>query len=338
MKKKLRVLVLMHQELLPPSSLKGTTPREREGWQTEYDVVSALREHGHEVIELGAGEELGPIRAGIRECEPDVVFNLLEDFQGGDVYAQHVVACLELMRQPYTGCNPQGLMLAGDKAITKKILMYHRVRVPAFVVFRRGRVVSRPGRLKFPLIVKSVCEEASQGISQASVVESDEKMVERVRFIFEKIGTDAIVEEYIEGREVYVGVLGTRRLEVFPVWELILDALPETSFKIATEKVKWDRAYQARHKIAWKKARLNEEMEARLVRLSRRIYRALNLSGYARLDFRLCDSSGDIYLLEANPNPNIAKDDEFAVSATSGGQSYQALLDRILRLGIRDMV
>ena len=337
MKKKLRVLVLMHKELLPPSSLEGTTEREREAWKTEYDVVSTLRKGGHEVIELGAGEELGPIREGIKECRPDIVFNLLEDFQGGDVYAQHVVACLELMRQPYTGCNPRGLMLAGDKAIAKKILLYHRVRVPAFVVFSRGRVIRRPRRLTFPLIVKSVCEEASQGISQASVVDTDEKMVERVRFIFEKIGTDAIVEEYIEGREVYVGVLGTRRLEVLPPWELILDDLPVSSFKIATEKVKWDKKYQDRHNISWRKAALGEEAEFRLERLSRRIYRALNLSGYGRLDFRL-SAGGELYLLEANANPNIARDDEFAVSAVSGGLSYFRLLDRILRLGIRDMV
>ena len=184
------------------------------------------------------------------------------------------------------------------------------------------------------MIVKSLVAEASCGIAQASVVDNDEKLEERVRFIHQRVGTDAIVEEYIDGREIYVGVLGTKRLEVFPAWEIILDNLPPDAVRIATEKVKWDLSYQRRHQITWKKAELSVESQARLVKLSKRIYRALNLSGYARLDYRM-NAEGQFFLLEANPNPNIAWEDEFAMSAKEVGVEYPRLLERILRLGLR---
>lgn len=332
--KKLRVMVLMHKSLVPPESLEGKSQKEIEQWRTEFDVVTTLKEAGHQVLQLGVGDEILPIREGIKEWEPDIAFNLLEAFHGECVYDQHVVSYLELMRQHYTGCNPRGLTLARDKALSKKVLMYHRVKVPAFMVVPMGRRARRPRRLGFPLIVKSLVAEASCGIAQASVVDNDEKLEERVRFIHERVGTDAIVEEYIDGREIYVGVMGTKRLEVFPAWEIILDNLPPDAVRIATEKVKWDPSYQKRHQITWKKAALPVESEDRLAKLSKRIYRALNLSGYARLDFRM-DAQGQLFLLEANPNPNIAWEDEFAMSAKEMGVEYPRLLDRILRLGMR---
>ena len=332
--KKLRVMVLMHESLVPPESLEGKSQKEIEQWRTEYDVVTTLKEAGHEVLQLGVGDEILPIREGIKEWEPDIAFNLLEAFHGECVYDQHVVSYLELMRQHYTGCNPRGLTLARDKALSKKVLMYHRVKVPAFMVVLMGRKARRPRRLGFPLIVKSLVAEASCGIAQASVVDNDEKLEERVRFIHQRVGTDAIVEEYIDGREIYVGVMGTKRLEVFPAWEIILDNLPPDAVRIATEKVKWDPSYQKRHQITWKKAALPVESEDRLAKLSKRIYRALNLSGYARLDFRM-DAQGQLFLLEANPNPNIAWEDEFAMSAKAMGVEYPRLLERILRLGMR---
>ncbi len=332
--KKLRVMVLMHKSLVPPESLEGKSQKEIEQWRTEFDVVTTLKEAGHQVLQLGVGDEILPIREGIKEWEPDIAFNLLEAFHGECVYDQHVVSYLELMRQHYTGCNPRGLTLARDKALSKKVLMYHRVKVPAFMVVPMGRRARRQRRLGFPLIVKSLVAEASCGIAQASVVDNDEKLEERVRFIHERVGTDAIVEEYIDGREIYVGVMGTKRLEVFPAWEIILDNLPPDAVRIATEKVKWDPSYQKRHQITWKKAALPVESEDRLAKLSKRIYRALNLSGYARLDFRM-DAQGQLFLLEANPNPNIAWEDEFAMSAKEMGVEYPRLLDRILRLGMR---
>jgi D-alanine-D-alanine ligase len=218
--KRLRVLVLVHPELVPPDTLKGHTEQEINEWKTEYDVASTLREAGHEVRPLGVENELKPIREEIESWKPDVVFNLLEQFHGEAVYDQNVASYLELLRMPYTGCNPRGLVLARGKDLSKKLLIYHRIPLPAFAVFPPRRKIRRPPRLAFPLIVKSLNEDASWGISQASVVDSDEKLAERVSFIHESIGTAAIAEQYIEGRELYVGVLGNERLRVFPIWEL----------------------------------------------------------------------------------------------------------------------
>ena len=165
------------------------------------------------------------------------------------IWDANVVAYLELMKVPYTGCNSRGLVLSRDKALAKKVLSYHRMPLADFAVFPRERIVKRPRRLRFPLIVKSLTLDASIGISQASVVEDDEKLAERVRFIHETIGTDALVEEYIEGRELYVGILGNKRLEVLPIWELSFDGMPEESRPIATERLKWSLTYRKKHAI-----------------------------------------------------------------------------------------
>src|SRR6266576_5864797 len=247
--KRLRVLVLLHPDLMPPDSLEGRSEQEIHKWKTEYDVVSTLREAGHEVRPLGVQDELKPIRDEIESWKPDVVFNLLEQFHGEAVYDQNVASYLELLRIPYTGCNPRGLMLARGKDLAKKLLIYHRIPLPAFAVFPLRRKIRRPPRLTFPLIVKSLNEDASWGISQASVVESDEKLTERVTFIHESIGTAAIAEQYIEGRELYVGVLGNERLRVFPIWELEFGNMPQGTRPIATEKVKHDLEYQQRHGV-----------------------------------------------------------------------------------------
>ena len=187
--KRLRVLVLMHPDLVPPDSLDGHSEQEINNWKTEYDVVSTLRAAGHDVRPLGVQDELKPIRDEIESWKPDVVFNLLEQFHGEAVYDQNVASYLELMRVPYTGCNPRGLVLARGKDLSKKLLAYHRIPLPAFAVFPLRRKVKRPARLGLPLIVKSLNEDASWGIAQASVVDSDEKLAERVTFIHERIGT-----------------------------------------------------------------------------------------------------------------------------------------------------
>jgi D-alanine-D-alanine ligase len=245
-----------------------------------------------------------------------------------------VASFLELMRVPYTGCNPRGLMLARGKDLSKKLLSYHRVPVPAFAVFPMRRKVQRPSRLALPLIVKSLSEDASIGIAQASLVDSDEKLAERVAFIHQRIGTHAIAEQFIEGRELYVGVLGNERLRCLPVWELEFGDDAEGASRIATEKLKHDPDYQERRGIvAGPAKKLTPELRARIQQLAKRICRTLELDGYARIDFRL--SADDIpYFLEANPNPEIAKIEEFADAARHDGLKYPDLLQRILTLGI----
>jgi D-alanine-D-alanine ligase len=332
--KRLRVLVLMHEDLVPPDHLNGHDLKTVE-WRTEYDVVSTLRKLGHEVLPLGVKSDLGVIRTAIEQWKPHIAFNLLEEFDGVAVYDQHVVSYLELLRMPYTGCNPRGLMLARDKALAKKVLSFHRIPYPEFTVVPQGRAVKRPKSLAFPLIVKSVSEEASLGISQASIVEDDEKLRERVTFIHNSVGTGALIERYIEGREFYVGVIGNGQLQVLPVWELILDKLPEDAKRIATERVKWSRKYQDKYGITSREARnLPEGKAEEIQHLAKRVYRALGLSGYARIDMRM-DEQGQLYVLEANPNPQIAHDEDFADSAERASYDYKNLLQELLNVGLR---
>ena len=333
--KRLRVLVLVHPDLIPPETSKGYSEQEINVWKTEYDVVSTLRAAGHEVRPLGVHDELKPIRDEIDSWKPDVVFSLLEQFHGEVIYDQNVASYLELMRVPYTGCNPRGLMLARGKDLSKTLVHYHRIPVPAFAVFPKHRKVRRPKRLALPLIVKSLSEDSSYGISQASVVDTDEKLVERVVFIHERIGTAAIAEQYIEGRELYVGVLGNDRLRVLPIWELEFGSMAQGSWPIATEKVKHDPDYQERRGILHGPAKdLIPEVRARIQRAAKRIFRTLELDGYARIDFRLSTESIP-YFLEANPNPDIAQSQEFAAAALHDGLGYPDLLQRILGLGMR---
>ncbi len=332
--KRLRVLVLMHEDLVPPEEVNGHDLKTVE-WRTEYDVISTLKKLSHEVYPLGVRSDLGVIHSAIENWKPDIAFNLLEEFDGVAVYDQHVVSYLELLHLPYTGCNPRGLMLARDKALTKKVLSFHRIPYPEFIDVPQGRTVRRPKWLSFPLIVKSVSEEASLGISQASIVEDDDKLSERVAFIHNSVGSGALIERYIEGREFYVGIIGNGQLQVLPVWELIMDKLPEDAKRIATERVKWSRKYQQKYGITSREAdNLPEGKTEEIQDLAKRVYRALGLSGYARIDMRMA-ADGQLYVLEANPNPQIAEDEDFADSAKKADYHYKELLQELLNVGLR---
>lgn len=333
--KSLRVLAVCHPSQIPPDSLAGLTEKEIFACKTEYDVFTTMRRNGHEVKGLGVADELTPIRDEIENWKPDIVFNLLDEFHGQTLYCQNVASFLELMRVPYTGCNPRGLMLAQGKDLSKKLLKYHRVPAPAFAVFPIGRKVKRPARLEFPLIVKSLTEDSSVGISQASVVDSDEKLAERVAFIHERIGTAAIAEQYIDGREIYVGVLGNDRYTVLPIWELEITRLAPGALPIATERVKHDIEYQKSRGVMQGPADgLTPALESKIRDTVKRICRILELDGYARIDMRLA-ADGTPYFIEANPNPEIASSEEFAQSAIYDGIEYPELINRILALGLR---
>jgi D-alanine-D-alanine ligase len=331
--KKVRILALVHEHLGPPDDTAGIDILEAE-WKMEYDVIHTLREQGHDVRTLGINDDLSGIRPTAQGFSPHIVFNLMEAFAGVPTFDQNVVSYLELLRLPYTGCNPRGLVLARDKALSKKLLAYHRIPVPEFTVVRPGRKAVLPKRLRFPLIVKSLFFEASAGISQASVVENVEQLARRVRFIHDKLGTAAIVEQFIDGRELYVGVIGNERLEALPVWEMSFAQMPDNRWKIATERVKWSTQYQKKHGIMTDRAVLDPVLVDRIQRIAKRAYRALDLSGYARIDVRM-DGADGMYVLEANPNPNLAYGEDFTESAETYGMSYERLLDRIITLGLR---
>jgi D-alanine-D-alanine ligase len=333
--RKLRVLVLMHDYQVPPADVTGHD-LETAAWKTEYDVLRTLRDElGHEVHPLGIKDDLAGIRRANEDIKPHIAFNMLEAFHEVGTFDQNVVSYLELLRLSYTGCNPRGMLLARDKALSKKLLHYHRILVPEFAVVARGRKPQLPKRLTFPLIVKPLTQEASIGIAQASVVPDDAKLRERVQFIHDSIRTDAIIEQFVEGRELYCGVIGNQRLQILPVWEMTFANMPESQHRIATERVKWSAKYQKKMGIDTGLARgLANGIPDRIQHISRRVYKTLELSGYARIDLRV-DDAGRVYVLEANPNPQIARTEDFAESAASAGLPYPALLQRILTTGIR---
>jgi D-alanine-D-alanine ligase len=332
-KKKLRILGVLDQDLIPPDNIKDLPEEVQKKYENEYDVISTLKEMGHEIRIVGVAKDVRVIRASIEGFQAQVAFNLVVEMHGYSMFEPHVVSYLELIQLPYTGCNPRGLMLAHDKALTKEILTYHRIPVPEFAVFPRNRRIRRPPRLKFPLLVKSLVEEGSVGISKASIVNDDDALAERVEFVHRKINSHAIAEQYIEGREIYVAITGNQRLDVYTPWELFIENRQEGEPLIATSKAKWDRTYQKKVGLSTRPAELTPEIGKRLDHVSRRIYRILNLSGYARLDFRL-SPDGVLYLLEANPNPDISYGEDFAEAANHSGTSYEQLLQKIVNLGI----
>lgn len=330
--KKQRIMMLVHWSLVPPDDLKDAGDARMEKFRTEYDVKQALLKLGHDVQVVGVYDDLNPIRKTIEEWKPHIAFNLLEDFAGNSAFDYYVVSYLAMMKLSYTGCNPRGLLLARDKALSKKILAYHRITVPDFVVFPYGQSIGRLPKLRYPMIVKSLLEEGSVGIAQASYVENEEQLRERVVLVHEKFKGDAIAEQYVDGRELYVTVLGNRNLEVLPVRELVFGENAQGVPKLATYKVKWDEKYRERWQIQYQFARLAPAVETRLTQLCKRIYRALDLTGYARLDLRLTPDE-KLIVLEANPNPGIARDEDSALSAIKGGYAYEEFVQRLLTLG-----
>jgi D-alanine-D-alanine ligase len=332
-KKKLTVILLADERLLPDGDLSTFSGKERMLRKTEYDVKHAIESLGHTLIAVGVSNDLHTIRDAIDAHKPDIVFNLAEEFNHVGHFDQHVVSFLELLRQPYTGCNPRGLTIARDKALTKKILAYDGLKVPEFAIFPMRRTTKRPGSLAFPLFVKSLTEEGSIGISGASIVRDDVKLMERVDFIHRTATSAALAEEYIEGREIYVSIMGNERVTVLPAWEFFVENRPDGAPLIATGRGKWDPAYQDQAGVMTGPAEISSKLATKLEKLSRDIYRLLGLSGYARLDFRVT-AAEDAYLLEANPNPQIASDEDFASAAEAAGIEYPELIERLIRFGM----
>jgi D-alanine-D-alanine ligase len=333
-KKKLRAIMLAAEALLPAGDLKDYSEKQQELRKTEFDVRDAIEALGHEVISIGVSDDLSTIRGAIDAHKPDIAFNLVEEFDGIGHFDQHVVSYLELRKQAYTGCNPRGLTLARDKALTKKILAYHGLKVPEFAIFAKRRPTKRPEGLAFPLFVKSLTEEGSAGISGASIVHDDEKLMERVKFIHRTTNSTALAEQFIEGREIYVGVMGNDRVTVLPAWELTMTKKDDGAPLIASDRAKWDPEFQRQVGLKTGPARLSKKMQVKISDLSKDIYRLLGMSGYARLDYRLTED-GDAYLLEANPNPQIAKDEDFALSAKHAGMEYPALIEQLMHFGMK---
>lgn len=326
--------VLLIFDVPPPATLDRdfTEELKTQDWATELHVIEAIRDAGYPLEILGVYDDTALIRQKIEQCQPQVIFNLVERFKDNASFDQNVAAFLELLDLPFTGCRSLGLTLCKHKGISKQILAHHRIRVPQFAVLPPGKKIRRPARLKFPIFVKPLREEASYGVSQASFVETDEEFQQRVAFIHEKFQQEAIAEEYIDGRELYVSVLGNERLQVFPIREIVFRNVPTDEPKIASYKAKWDEEYRKRWGIENEFARgLDAATTARIERTAKKIYRLLGISGYGRLDMRLT-AAGEIVFLEANPNPILAEWEDFAESADKAGLDFTELIARIIQL------
>lgn len=333
--KKLRVVVLVHDDVVPPPDAHRLSPEATWDYQMELSVVTTLRELGHEVHVVGVGDDLRPIRHAIEQRRPHIAFNILSFFHDVIAYEAHLVGFLELCKMPYTGCNPRGITLAGDKALSKQILAWHGIPHPAFAVFPlRTKRARLPAHMTFPVIVKVADQHGSAGIAQASVVRGDRELAERVAFLHRTLRSDVVAEQFLTGREFTVSVLGNGRLVTFPIWETWFDRLPAGHASIATARVKWDEAYQRRVGLRCERARaLAPELEQQIHAIAKRTYRALHLSGYARIDLRM-DEQGRVFVIEANVNSDLTPGEDFPESAKQAGIDYARLLQRILAIGL----
>jgi D-alanine-D-alanine ligase len=326
------ILVLF--DTLTPTQLDRDYTEELKdpNWETEADVIRAVRELGYTVGTLGLYDDLDLIRQKIDAFRPSVIFNLVECFRGNSALDQHIASVLELHGIPFTGCGAMGMTLCKQKGISKQILGYHRIRVPQFAVLPTGKKPVRPRRLKFPVFIKPLQTEASYGIAQASLAETDDQFVQRVAFIHEKFQQPAIAEEYIHGRELYCSIIGNDRLQAFPIREMVFEQVPTDEPRFASFKAKWDEDYRRRWGI---RNRFADDLDAGLVRhierYCKRIYRLLGITGYARFDLRLAPDN-EVVFIEANPNPILAAAEDFAQSALKAGLAYPQLIEKIIAL------
>ncbi len=327
-----KILVLLHEYLVPPIQM-SKAERLKSETATEYDVLTNLKNLDYKVLPLGVSSDASVISRAIRHFNPNIVFNLMEEFHHKASFDQNVVSFLEMKKIPYTGCNPQGLILARNKDLAKKVLKYHGISTPDFKVYPLNLTLKN-ANLNFPVIVKCLNEEGSLGLSKASIVSSEKKLLERVKFIHKKFGVDAIAEEFIKGREFFVGLMGNQQVEVLPPWEFLINGNNPPENEFYTDKAKFDLAYRKKKGIITKSAKLSAFKERDIKNICIETFKVLQLNGYARIDLRM-DDKGEIWVIEANPNPCMAFDDEFAMSAKHLGIEYPALLEKIIDLGLK---
>jgi D-alanine-D-alanine ligase len=319
--------------LPPPNIIESEIDRDNCDWIMQHDVMSHLQKLGFDAHALGLSNDLAPLQQQVESFKPNIVFNLIYEFAGESIFDQNVIAYLELLGVPFTGSNPRSLMLARNKAITKKILRYHEIVTPSFEVFPKGEPVLPTGALRHPVIVKCLTEDASLGMSQGSLVHSNEKLIERVKNLHESLNSDAIAEEFVEGRELSVGIVGNDRLSAFPAWELVFENSDAPEREFYHTYAKWNNAYRKRKGIRTQRAELVSSVEQAITKIAKKVYRALELSGYARIDFRLTKDD-EIYVIEANPNPDLSMTEDFAASAKAFGLEYAQLIKKIVGLGL----
>lgn len=300
--------------------------------EMEYQIADALQNRGHEVLLVGVKNDLQYLVGCLEEIQPDLVFNGVEAFCGNAGLEYMIPGMLEAKGYRYTGSPPLALLVSRNKAMSKKVLAYHGIRVPGFVTYRPGESVEGPPSLPFPLIVKPLQSDASAGIARASVVQDETALAERVQLVQERFHQPAIAEEFVQGRELYVSIIGNGdELTLLPITEMVFDqrrTRPEE--RIATQFAKWDEDYRARKGIRNVFARpLARATRERIESICRTAFRALWLRDYARLDVRLAPD-GEIWFLEANANPFISYGHDMANAADKAGMDYYRFIQRLV--------
>ncbi len=296
-------------------------------------ITDALNDLGHEPSTLAIDGRPQTLTT-LARSSADLYFNLVESYAGDDAKEMHFAAFLDLVGKKYTGAGPHGSFLAMDKAIAKKLIRYHDLNTPYSVVMNKGRV-EHAQDIKFPVIVKPAAEDASKGIEAASVVDSLKDLFERIAYVQDEFDSPALIEEYIEGREIYAAILGNDKPEALPLIELDLSKLPEGMPRIAGYEVKFDVTTEAYKKTKSAPARdLDEELVQRIHDTATTAYRVLKLRDYGRIDMRVTDD-GQIYVIEANPNPWLDPAAEFTMAAKESGRSYKELIGEIIELAMK---
>lgn len=329
---KKKILMVSHPSLDPRQRRpKGVAPMDLD-WKTERDVWNALKHLEHEVEFCGIEDDLSGLRARLVDFSPDVVFNLIEEFRGEATLDFVLPAELEAAGVKYTGCHPAGLVLARNKVHCKKIVAYHGIPTPGFFLEEELLDSSTRKSARWPLILKYIREDASLGLTQANVVENWKDAKTQWQRLRENHPAEVFAEEFIPGIDCTVAILGNQKTTVFPPWQI---SLPSHSH-IASERVKWDSRFRHKNNIRAGRCRvLDKHQEERIQSAAQEIYSVLGLSGLARIDFRISEKDGEIFFLEANPNPNIAKNEDVADSAKARGWSYPQLIQSLLELSER---
>ncbi len=315
-----------------PSRAKGKPVRrkKKKEMHDREEIFEALVKLGHEpVYQVVDGRDQSLI--AVARGDADLYFNLTESYNGDDTMDMNLAAYLDLLGKAYTGAGPHALYLAQDKALAKKIFAFHGIRTPFFATSYKGKL-DHSHDIAFPLIVKPTSEDGSIGIDAGSVVGSVKELMERIHYIHEEFDSPALIEEYIEGRELYAAVIGNDNPEVLPMIELDLSKLPEGTPKIAGKEVKWEK--DTEHYRVTKSAvaeNLDEDVVRRLEETALSVYQALKLRDYGRIDMRLT-KEGEVYVIEANPNPWLSTGAEFHMAAKKSGRTYPQLIGEIVDL------
>jgi len=331
-KKKLKILVIFDMNFNPGKNNNYLRCLKRPEWVSDRDVILGLKKLGHDIKLLGIYNDISLLMNAINEETPDLVFNMCLRFENDANYASHIMSLLELLKVKFTGNGSLGTKLCQDKALSKKIVCHHNILVPEFIVSPLIKPLRRLNGIHYPAIVKPLNMDGSVGITNSSFVRNEKHGLTRIDYIHKRFEMDAIVEEYIDGREFQVGVLGNKRLTVLPPREVCFSKIPNSKPKIYTEYSKWVKKYRSKWGIHYRPVtNISKDLQKKINKTCKVIYKKLHLKGYARFDFRL-KKNGEIFFLEANPNPGISKHDNLTLAANEEGINYYQLLDKIIRL------